>query len=72
MSLFAPPPLINRDKKISAIRIHKWLSIIHMSSMIATNILADKASDPKFKPYHRAAAYTAFGSFAAAVIAIKF
>jgi hypothetical protein len=23
MSLFAPPPLINRDKKISAIRIHK-------------------------------------------------
>jgi hypothetical protein len=72
MSLFAPPPLINRDKKISAIRIHKWLSVVHMSSMIATNILAGKAGDPKFKPYHRAAAYTAFASYAAAVIAIKF
>ena len=72
MSLFAPPPLINRDKKMSAIRLHKWLAVVHMSSMIATNILADKASDPKFKPYHRAAAYTAFASFAAAVITIKF
>jgi hypothetical protein len=73
MSLFAPPPLINRDKKISAIRIHKWLSVVHMSSMIATNILADRATeDPKFKPYHRAAAYTAFASYAAAVISIKF
>ena len=73
MSLFAPPPLINRDKKISAIRIHKWLSLVHMSSMIATNILAERATeDPKFKPYHRAAAYTAFASYAAAVISIKF
>jgi hypothetical protein len=43
-----------------------------MSSMIATNILAGKAGDPKIKPYHRAAAYTAFASYAAAVIAIKF
>lgn len=72
MSLFAPPPLINRDKKISAIRLHKWLAIVHMSGMIATNMLADKASDPKFKPYHRAAAYATFASFAAAVITIKF
>ena len=72
MSLFAPPPLINRDKKLSAIRIHKWLSLVHMSSMIATNILAGKAGDEKIKPYHRAAAYTAFASYAAAVISIKF
>lgn len=72
MSLFSPPPLINRDKKLSAIRLHKWLSVVHMSAMIATNILADKAEEPKFKPYHRAAAFTAFGSFAAAMIVIKF
>ena len=68
MSLFAPPPLINRDKKISAIRIHKWLSVVHMSSMIATNLLAESGN----KKLHRAAAYTAFASYAAAVIAIKF
>lgn len=68
MSLFAPPPLINRDKKLSAIRIHKWLSVVHMSSMIATNLLAESGN----KKLHRAAAYTAFASYAAAVIAIKF
>ncbi len=68
MSLFAPPPLINRDKKISAIRIHKWLSVVHMSSMIATNLLAESDN----RKLHRAAAYTAFASYAAAVIAIKF
>ncbi len=73
MSLFTPPPLINRDKKLSAIRIHKWLSLVHMSGMIATNILADKIDDnPSLKPYHRAAAFATFASFAAAVITIKF
>lgn len=73
MSFFTPPPLINRDKKLSAIRIHKWLSLVHMSGMIATNVLADKIEEnPKLKPIHRAAAFTTFASFAAAVITIKF
>lgn len=69
MSLFTPPPLINRDKKLSSIRIHKWLSVIHITGMIATNLLAE---NPKYKSYHRAAAFTTFASFGAAVIAIKF
>ena len=68
MSLFTPPPLINRDKKLSSIRIHKWLAVIHMSGMIATNVLAGT----QYKSLHRAAAYTTFASFGAAVIAIKF
>ena len=68
MSLFAPPPLINRDKKLTSIRIHKWLAVLHMSGMIATNLLADSRN----KQLHRAAAYTTFASFGAAVIAIKF
>jgi hypothetical protein len=73
MSLFTPPPLINRDKKLSSIRIHKWLSLVHMSGMIATNILADKIDEnAKLKPLHRAAAFTTFASFAAAVVVIKF
>jgi hypothetical protein len=73
MSLFAPPPLINRDKKASSIRIHKWLAVLHMSGMIATNVLAGMIQDhPNLKPYHRAAAYTTFASYGAAVIAIKF
>lgn len=73
MSLFTPPPLINRDKKLSSIRIHKWLSLVHMSGMIATNILADKAGDSqRMKNLHRTAAYVTFASYGAAVIAIKF
>ena len=73
MSLFTPPPLINRDRKVSSIRIHKWLAVVHMSGMIATNVLAVLVQQhPELKPYHRAAAYTTFASFGAAVIAIKF
>jgi len=41
MSLFTPPPLINRDKKLSSIRLHKWLAVLHMTGMIATNLLAE-------------------------------
>lgn len=73
MSLFTPPPLINRDKKLSAIRLHKWLAVVHLSGMVATNVLAGMAEDnAKYKKYHRAAAYTTFASFAAAIITIKF
>lgn len=68
MSFFAPPPLINRDKKLSAIRLHKWLSVVHMAGMIATNVLAENGP----KSLHRAAAITTFASFGAAIISIKF
>jgi hypothetical protein len=72
MSLFTPPPLINRDKKLSAIRLHKWLAVVHMGGMIATNVLAERANDPKIKPIHRAAAFATFASYAAAIVTIKF
>lgn len=72
-SLLAPPPMVNRDKKITSLRLHKWLSIVHMSGMIATNVLAGMAEENvKYKSAHRAAAYTAFASFAAAMVVIKF
>lgn len=79
MSLFTPPPLINRDKKLSAIRLHKWLAVVHMGGMISTNILANAMEESKniddynrLKKFHRAAAFTTFASYAAAVITIKF
>ena len=68
MSFFAPPPLINRDKKLSAIRLHKLLSIVHLAGMITTNVLAENAP----KAYHKAAAIATFVSFGAAIISIKF
>jgi hypothetical protein len=72
-SLFAPPPLIARDKGATSVKIHRWLAIVHLSGMIATNILANNIdSNPDLKPYHRAAAYTTFASFAASMVVITF
>ena len=71
--LFAPPSAFNRDKKITSIRLHKWLAVLHLSGMIATNILATQIeNNVSLKPYHRAAAYVSFASLATALIVIKF
>jgi hypothetical protein len=73
LSLFAPPKMLNERKGYSSIKLHRGLAIIHLSAMIATNILAGQLEDnPSLRPYHRAAAYTAFGAFAASMIVIKF
>ena len=72
LSFTAPPPLVNR-KGISTIKIHKGLAMVHLTGMIATNILAGQLEQNyKVKPYHRAAAYTTFAAFAAATVVIKF
>jgi hypothetical protein len=73
LSLFAPPKTVDERKGYSSIKVHKLLAIVHMSAMIATNVLAGMVDNhPNLKPYHRAAAYTAFGAFAASMIVIKF
>lgn len=72
-SLFTPPAVFHRDKKLSSMRIHKWLAVVHLSGMIATNILGNRIEqDIALKPWHRAAAYTTFASMAASMIVIKF
>lgn len=73
LSLFTPPPLINRQVKgLNGIKMHKTLAVIHLSAMIATNLLSDSAENPKIKPLHRATAFTAFGSFFGAMLVMKF
>lgn len=73
LALFAPPKMLDERKGYSSIKVHKALAIVHLSGMIATNILASQLeSHPNLRPYHRAAAYTAFGAFAASMIVIKF
>ena len=68
LSLFSPPPLINKKVKgFNSIKAHKILATIHFSAMIATNYYKDKN-----KSNHKAAAYTAFASYATAVLVIKF
>jgi hypothetical protein len=73
LSLFAPPKMLNERKGYSSIKLHRALAVVHLSAMIATNILAGSLEgNSSLRPYHRAAAYTAFGAFAASMIVIKF
>ncbi len=75
LSLFAPPKMLNERKGYSSIKLHRGLAIIHFTAMVATNVLAtmmDGPNNAKIRPYHRAAAFTAFGAFAASMIVIKF
>ena len=68
LSLFSPPPLINKKYKgLNSIKAHKYLASIHFSAMVATSIY--KKRNIKI---HKYSAYTAVGSFAAAVLVFKF
>jgi hypothetical protein len=68
LSLFSPPPLVNKKTEgFSSIKAHRFLSNIHFSAMVITNMVSDSN-----KKAHKAAAYTSFASYATAVIAFKF
>jgi hypothetical protein len=75
MSFAAPPPMVNR-KKFDNIKLHKILSYVHLSGMIATNVLGQQingSSNPaKMKKWHRTAAFATFGTYTAAIVTIKF
>lgn len=73
LSLTAPPPAVGQRRGLSTIKLHKYLAIVHLAGMVATNVLASQiGKNPELKPYHRASAYTTFGAFAAAIIVLKF
>lgn len=72
-ALFAPPRLSYRSRGFSTFKLHKYLAVVHLSSMLATNILSGMLeNNPKLKPYHRGTAYIAYGSFFASMIVIHF
>ena len=56
-----------KTKGFSSIKAHKILANIHFSAMVITNVVADDN-----RKAHKAAAYTAFASYATAVIVFKF
>ena len=71
--LFSPPKMFNERKGFSNIKLHKILAIVHFSSMVVNFIFSHNIDNNNdLKPYHKAAAYTAFGSYAASMIVIKF
>ena len=55
-------------KGFSSIKAHKTLATIHFSAMVLTNVV-DKYKNNNI---HRASAYTAFGSYAVAILVFKF
>lgn len=68
LSLFAPPPIINKKVKgFNSIKAHKTLATIHFSAMLATNYFSDRD-----RGAHKASAYALFGSYALAVLVFKF
>ena len=73
LSLFTPPAIIGSKRGFNTIKLHKYLSVVHLAGMLATNVLAGMIQENyQLKPYHRAAAYTTFVTYAASVIALKF
>tara|TARA_B100001057_G_scaffold293953_1_gene294030 strand:- start:4614 stop:5249 length:636 start_codon:yes stop_codon:yes gene_type:complete len=74
LSLFTPPPLVNRKKEgLSNIRLHKILANVHVPAMIVTNIYADKQYEKRsYKEIHKASAYTAVASYTLAMFTIIF
>ncbi len=73
LALFAPPRFKNGARGFNTYKLHKYLAIVHLSSMIATNILSGLVEDnPGLKPYHRATAYMAYSSFFVSMVVIQF
>ena len=73
LSLTTPPATVGRRRGLSTIKLHKYLAVVHLAGMIATNVLASKIrEDFSLKPYHRAAAYTTFGAYAVSILVLRF
>lgn len=73
LSILSPPPAVGQRRGLSSVKLHKYLAVVHLAGMIATNVLAHQIQrNFELKPYHRAAAYTTFGAFATAIIVLKF
>jgi len=72
MAFTSPPPLVSR-KGISNIKVHRYLSYIHLTGMITTSVLGPRIKkDITLKPLHRAAAYTTFATYLGSMIVLKF
>ena len=46
MLSYTAPPAFRYNRKIDSIRIHRWLSIIHFTGMLALPYLGEKVSGP--------------------------
>lgn len=79
VSLTAPPKLLSDRRGFTSIKLHKYLAVVHIAGMIATNVLSQQINKQQtadnylqVKSMHRIAAYTTFGAYAASIIVIRF
>ena len=73
LMLFAPPWKSDRAPGYSNTKLHKYLAMVHMTSMIASLITADGAGHPGFvRDFHRATAFAAFGTYFISTVIIHF
>ncbi|WP_266368882.1 hypothetical protein [Tellurirhabdus rosea] len=75
LAFTSPPrlPTSSHRRGFSSIKLHKTLAYVHLAGMIATNVLARQLDGREtIKMAHRAAAFTTFAAFGAAIVAIKF
>ncbi|MFD2571348.1 hypothetical protein ACFSUS_11935 [Spirosoma soli] len=73
LSLTTPPPVVGARRGFTSIKLHKYLAIVHLTGMVATNVLAQMIqTNYELKPYHRAAAYATFGAYAVSIAALTF
>lgn len=72
LALFSPPPMSDREAGFTKLNIHRTLAIVHVASMIATNVLSGMLNQNRsLVPYHRAAAITAFSTLFLATVVIN-
>lgn len=72
LAVFSPPPMRDREAGFTKLNMHKTLAIVHVTSMLATNILSGMLEqNPSLVPYHRAAAITAFSTLFLATVVIN-
>ncbi len=72
LALFSPPRKRGLEKGWNKTKVHRILSFVHLTGMIATNILGGLSEhNHSMVKYHRIAAITTFSSYMAGTIVFK-
>jgi hypothetical protein len=72
LAFFSPPRPRSYEGGWNKTKIHRALSVVHLTGMIATNVLAGMLeNNRRLVTYHKIAAITTFASYAAATLVIK-
>lgn len=72
LAFFSPPRAKERESGWSNAKLHKTLAVVHLTGMIATNVLGGMSeNNSDLAKYHRVAAIATFGSYLAATVVVN-